>query len=72
MYLPKHIDFDVKKSEMATFDLPNFYRSRSCGPLICNSCHFDSFGHNYVYTQYVLISNGPISKTSKISGFFKQ
>ena len=24
------------------------------------------------YTQYVLISNGPISKTSKISGFFKQ
>jgi hypothetical protein len=30
---------------------------------------------NYVnvnYTQSGLISNGPISKTSKISGFFKQ
>ena len=24
------------------------------------------------YTQYVLISKGPISKTSQISGFFKQ
>ena len=28
--------------------------------------------YKYVYTQYVLISKGPISKTSQISGFFKQ
>ena len=27
---------------------------------------------NRLYTQYVLISKGPISKTSQISGFFKQ
>ena len=26
----------------------------------------------FSYTQYVLISKGPISKTSQISGFFKQ
>jgi short-subunit dehydrogenase len=28
--------------------------------------------YRYMYTQYGLISKGPISKTSQISGFFKQ
>ena len=30
------------------------------------------FTKDFSYTQHVLISNGPISKTSKVFGFFKQ
>ena len=50
-------------------------KKKICGLDQCESlkytknCHFSL---KHYYTQYVLISKGPISKTSQISGFFKQ